>query len=110
MHYAVCLADHLWEAIESEGSKVLFPPLPACREANRKARGKLSRLGLPFKSASAWPCTRTTFTGQRLSCSGGRRALITSTSRTKGSTRSCSQLTSISPRGSVLHGDKWIGI
>ena len=29
--YAACLADCLWEGIESEGTKVLFPPLPACR-------------------------------------------------------------------------------
>ena len=47
MRYAACLADRLWEGIESEGTKVLFPALPACREANSKDRGKFSRLASP---------------------------------------------------------------
>src|ERR1700753_3653748 len=65
MRYAACLADCLWEGIESEGAKVLFPALPACREANSDGSGRLSRPGLPFKSNSAWLCTRTIFAGQR---------------------------------------------
>src|ERR1700753_3539730 len=65
MCYAACLADRLWEEIESEGSKVLSPAPPACREANSEDSEKLSRLGLPFKSDSAWLCTRTIFTGLR---------------------------------------------
>src|ERR1700753_4095603 len=65
MRYAACLADRLWEGIESEGSKVLFPAPPACIEANSKDSEKLSRLGSPFKSDSAWLCTRTIFAGLR---------------------------------------------
>src|ERR1700753_2268351 len=65
MRYAACLADCVWEGIESEGSKVLFPALPACREANGEGSEKLSRLGSPFKSDFAWPCTKTIFAGPR---------------------------------------------
>ena len=66
MRYAACLADCLWEGIKSEGTKVLFPALPACREANSEDSGKLLRPGLPYKSDSAWLCTKIIFTGQRL--------------------------------------------
>src|SRR6201995_536594 len=65
MRYAACLADRLWEGIESEGSKVLFPAPPACREANSEDSKKLSRLGSPFKSDPAWLCSRTIFAGLR---------------------------------------------
>ena len=65
MRYAACLADRLWEGIESEGTKVLFPALPACREANGEGSEKLSKLGSLFKSDSAWLCTRTIFAGLR---------------------------------------------
>src|ERR1700759_5363956 len=65
MCYAACLADRLWEGIESEGSKVLFPALPACRETNSEGSGKLSKPGLPYKNDFAWPCTKTIFTGRR---------------------------------------------
>src|ERR1700753_3191710 len=106
MHYAACLVDCLWEGIESEVSKVLFPALPACREANSEDRGKLLRLGLQYKSASTWPCTRTTFAGRRLSCFGRRRAKITIASRTKPSTQSCSPLTSTSLRGLQQHSNR----
>src|ERR1700753_1152148 len=57
MRYAVCLADRLWEGIESKGTKVLFPALPACRETNSEGSEKLSKLRSPFKSDSAWLCT-----------------------------------------------------
>ena len=65
MCYTACLADRLWEGIESEGTKVLFPALPACREANSKDSEKLSKLGSLHKSDSTWLCTRTIFAGQR---------------------------------------------
>ena len=65
MRYAACLADRLWEGIESEGSKVLFPALPACREANSEDSEKLSKSGSLNKSDFAWRCTRTIFAGLR---------------------------------------------
>ena len=65
MCYAACLADRLWEGIESEGSKVRFPALPACREANSKGSGKLSKPGSLYKSDFAWRCTKTIFAGLR---------------------------------------------
>ena len=65
MRYAACLADRLWEEIESEGSKVLFPALPACREANSEDSEKLSKSGSLNKSDFAWRCTRTIFAGLR---------------------------------------------
>src|ERR1700753_1526223 len=83
MRYAACLVDRLWEGTESEGSKVLFPALPACREANsegskvlfpalpacREANSedseKLSKSGSLNKSDFAWRCTRTIFAGLR---------------------------------------------
>src|SRR6201992_820953 len=65
MHYAACLADRLWEGIESEGSKVLFPALPACREANSEDSEKFSKSGWLYKSDFAWPCTKTIFAGLR---------------------------------------------
>src|ERR1700759_3347181 len=65
MRYAACLADRLWEGIENEGTKVLFPALPACREANSKDSEKLSKLGSPLKKDFAWQCTKTIFAGQR---------------------------------------------
>src|ERR1700753_3760103 len=65
MRYAACLADRLWEGIESEGSKVLFPALPACRETNSKGSEKLLKLGSLHKSDFAWGCTKIIFAGQR---------------------------------------------
>src|SRR6201992_259790 len=65
MRYAACLADRLWEGIKSEGTKVLFPALPACRETNSEGSEKLSKSGSPPKSDFAWRCTRTIFAGQR---------------------------------------------
>src|ERR1700753_3765413 len=65
MRYAACLVDRLWEGIESEGTKVLFPALPACREANGKGSGKLSKPGLLYKKDFAWRCTKTIFAGRR---------------------------------------------
>src|SRR6201995_6155039 len=65
MRYAACLADRLWEGIGREGSKVLFPALPACREANSEDSEKLSKSGSPFKNDFAWPCTKTIFAGPR---------------------------------------------
>src|ERR1700753_3277937 len=65
MRYTACLADRLWEGIESEGTKVLFPALPACREANSKGSGKLSKPGSLYKSDFAWRCTKTIFAGLR---------------------------------------------
>src|ERR1700753_3080514 len=65
MRYAACLADRLWEGIESEGSKVLFPALPACREANSEDSEKLSKSGSLNKSDFAWRCTKTIFAGLR---------------------------------------------
>ena len=65
MRYAACLVDRLWEGIESEGTKVLFPALPACREANSEGSGKLLKPGLLYKSDSAWLCTRIIFAGRR---------------------------------------------
>src|SRR6201992_1720457 len=65
MRYAACLADRLWEGIKSEGSKVLFPALPACRETNSEGSEKLSKSGSPPKSDFAWRCTKTIFAGQR---------------------------------------------
>jgi hypothetical protein len=65
MRYAACLADRLWEGIESEGTKVLFPALPAYREANSEDSERLSKLGSRYKSDSGWRCTRITFAGQR---------------------------------------------
>src|SRR6201992_2135656 len=41
MRYAACLADRLWEGNEREGTKVLFPALPACRGANSAHSEKL---------------------------------------------------------------------
>src|SRR6201992_2893639 len=61
MRYAACLVDRLWEGIESEGSKVLFPALPACRETNSEGSGKLSKPGSLHKSDFAWRCTKTIF-------------------------------------------------
>src|ERR1700753_2732231 len=36
MCYAACLADHLWEGMESECTQVLFPAFPVRWEADSK--------------------------------------------------------------------------
>src|ERR1700759_4594013 len=41
MRYAACLVDCLWEGMENEHSKVLFPAFPVCRKANSEDRGRL---------------------------------------------------------------------
>src|ERR1700753_209547 len=105
MRYTVCLADHLWEGIESEGNKVLFPAPPACREANSEDSEKLLKLGSLHKSNFAWQCTKTIFAGLRRRCSGGRRASTTIASRKIGSTCSYSCSTSALRGDSMLRGD-----